>query len=95
MSRTIRLGMAAGLALAASAAWAAAGRLDEKSAGGDVWYDEFYTAARPRRPRRPLPPRSARGPRASTAAGQPANKSARGADRATARGDHRRLARNR
>ena len=44
MSRAIRLGFAAGVALAASTAWAAAGRSDAKAAGGDVWYDEFYSS---------------------------------------------------
>lgn len=95
MSRTIRLGMAAGLALAASATWAAAGRSDDKSAGGEVWYDEFYTASPAAPASTPAAAAASRGPRASTAAAQPAKKSARGADRAPARGDHRRLARNR
>ena len=94
MSRTIRLSIAAGLALAASAAWAAAGRSDEKSAGGEVWYDEFYSSPAAPTPT-PAAAAASRGPRASTAADQPAQKSARGADRAPARGDHRRLARNR
>lgn len=93
MSNIIRLGIAAGLALAASAAWAAAGKSDRKPAGGEVWYDEFYASPSPAAPTlTPVAAATSRGPRASAAA---AHKSASGGERARARGDRRRLARSR
>jgi hypothetical protein len=96
MSRIIRLGIAAGLALTASAAWAAAGRPDDKTAGGEVWYDEFYASASPGAAT-PTPAAAAasRGPRASAVPGQPSPKRAQGDDRAHARRPDRRLARSR
>lgn len=95
MSRTIQLGMAAGLALTASAAWATAGKSDEKSAGGDVWYDEFYSSAGPAAATpASLSAPASHGPRASTVAAQPPHKRARAGERAPARADHHRLARS-
>jgi hypothetical protein len=95
MSRLIRLGMAAGLALTASGAWATAGRSDEKSAGGDVWYDEFYSCASPAAatPASTSAAASHR-PRATAVAGQHPHKRARAGERDPARADHHRLARS-
>lgn len=99
MARMIRLGVVAGLALAASPAGATSVKSDEKAAGGDVWYDEFYAA--PSSPGAPAPApapavaATSNTTRASATAGQPPHKRARSGERAAARGDHRRLARNR
>ena len=97
MSRAIRLGFAAGVALAASTAWAAAGRSDAKAAGGDVWYDEFYSS--PSTPAatsaRVVTTAAARRAGGSVSAGQQPHKRAHGGDRTHGRGDHRPLARSR
>lgn len=94
MSRIIRLGIAAGLAAAASAAWATDGKSDQKAAGGDVWYDEFYSAgaATPR----PVivPAMSREAPSASAPSQHPRKRASRG-DQVRARGGHHRLARSR
>ncbi len=96
MSTTKRLGIAAAwLALAGFApAWATDGKPDVKVAGGDVWFDEFYSAGA-------ASPTSAvataASPRATSpsAAGQPAHKRAHRGDGVEARAHHHRLARSR
>ena len=94
MSRTIRLGIAAGLALSAFAAWATDGRSDEKAAGGEAWYDEFYGAGKAS-PRPVVVPATSRQAPSAAAPGQHPQKRAHGVVHARAREHHRRLARSR
>lgn len=94
-SMAMRLGFAAFLALVGSAtAWATDGKPDARIAGGDVWFDEFYSAT-PVRPAAVTVPAGSRRAGGVTATGQHAQKRVHGADRAHARGHPPRLARGR
>ncbi len=96
MSTTKRLGIAAAwLALAGSApAWGVDGKPDVKIAGGDVWFDEFYSAGAAT-PTPAVAASPSRGAAAPSVAGQHPHKRASAADGTRARSHHHRLARTR
>lgn len=96
MSRVIRWGVAAGLALAASGtAWAEDGKPDGKATGGDVWYDEFYASASAPSPTPVVTTGASHGAATTIATGQHPHQRAKGVASGHARDHHRRLARSR